>query len=121
MSEKQNSGELSELCKIEPISVDHAAKLREEINTGILRIDSQLADPNREYGDGSRMESQDYWDWRKRATSAQAFARQRMGYLRRWIASEAQQKDSDKADLMERQVKALERIADTLEGRRDGK
>lgn len=107
--------ELKSLCAVEPLSVEHANAIRDEINQHIIRIDGQLKEPNREYADGSRMENTDYWEWRKRALASQAFARQRMGQLRRWINQKNGEDNEARMGLEKRKVEALEQIADALD------
>lgn len=110
-----NRSELSELCAVDPISVEHATKLRQEILQEVEKIQSQLSDPNREYEDGSRMSGRDYFEWRKRAATAQRFARQRAGFLRDWIRSSNAENNHAAWQLKVRQVEALERIVELLE------
>lgn len=102
--------ESRDLSELEPKSTEEAKLIRDELNRRVLMIDMALKDPDKQDEHGNRLTGDDYWDWRRRATAAQAFARMRMRQLRDWIASQNKEEAG-----FTNYTPVLERIADALE------
>ena len=104
-----------ELETIEPESIKHAKELRMQLNHKVDSIDLQLGEMNRVDAAGKRLSDREYHKWRLGAVAVQKRARQRLAWLRNWIAD----LNADRSDHTQQQriADALERIANALEGR----
>lgn len=97
------------LAWVEPESIEHAEKMRNELISKVEAIDMQLTDPNRTDASGKRLTFEAYQQWRRSAVAAQKLSRQRLGQLRKWIGAQSQKESHGL-----RIAVALERIAETL-------
>ncbi len=72
-----------EMPKIQ--SIEEAERLKAELADMQVDIQTQLGDRDKHHPDGSRFTSNEYWQWRKKASFAMACGVKQLRFLKQWI------------------------------------